>query len=180
MTYFDWLSMIAIPDGYKRADYIDLLLALHDVPFRWVVDRDENRAKDGLELRKMYEEDTGEWCDQYGPCTLLEMFLALAIRCDTEIMYDPDDLNRADKWFWMMAENLSMDKFISPFFVHDGKNEENFEFFEIVNGFLDRNYGQKWQFCPFFVPFLSTKLEKMELYYQMNFYLKWRFPTFFE
>ena len=174
MDYFSWLCFWAVPDGSKRRDYSQLLLALHDIPFRWSVAHDENRAGDGLQLRSIYEDETGEWCDEESPdCTLLEMFLALAIRCDTEIMYDPDDLNRADRWFWMMIENLKLDKF----------TDENFDygqFLDICGQFMDRNYGKNGQNCPFWVPDLSMKMRKIELFYQMNYYLKWRFPRFFE
>ena len=176
MDYFDyysWLCMWAIPDGKKRSDYSQLLRALNEEEFVWSVDHDENRAADGVALRDIYEDETGEWCDQGGPCSVLEMLLALAIRCDTEIMYDPDDLNRADKWFWMMVKNLGLDIFVDGNFVHN-------EFETAINRFLGRKYGKNGQFCLFPVPEMSNKFRHVELIYQLNYYLKWRFPRFFE
>ena len=63
MSYFDWLCMIDIPDGDQRVEYAKLMCVLMDTEFRWVIRRDENRALDGLELRDIYEEETGEDCE---------------------------------------------------------------------------------------------------------------------
>ena len=172
-NYFAWLCMWAVPDGQKRSDYSELLTALNNTEFTWTVNHDENRAADGIQLRTIYEDETGEWCDQGGPCSVLEMLLALSIRCDSEIMYDPYEPNRADKWFWMMIENLGMDIFVNGSFVQDGYNSAIFRF-------LGRKYGKSGQFCLFPIPEMSTKFQKIELIYQMNYYLKWRFPRFFE
>ena len=49
MSYFDWLCMVAVPDGYRRLEYSMLLNTLMETEFYWLVPRDENRARDGLE-----------------------------------------------------------------------------------------------------------------------------------
>lgn len=168
MSYFDWLCMYACPDGYKRSDYRRLLLALYDTEFYWTLNHDENRADDGLRLRDQYEDETGELCDETGPCSLFEMFLGLSIRCDNELMYDPDSGNQVGRWFWMMLENLQLDSFVD-------RNFDDGRFQWIVFHFMDRNYGESGQFCPFFVHGNVHRLERMELVYQLNYYLKWRF-----
>lgn len=172
MSYFDWLSMIAVPDGYKRCDYQKLLNALMDTEFWWVVPRDRNRAEDGLELRELYEEETGEGCEFGGPCSILEMLLALAIRCNDEIMYDPDDPKRADKWFWMMIENLELDRFVNEKFDREAVRD-------ILEAFCGRKVDKKVSTWLFPIPKMSTSYRKMELWYQMNYYLKWRFSEYF-
>jgi hypothetical protein len=43
-----------------------------------------------------------------GPCSILEMMVALAIRCEEEIMYDPDIGDRTAQWFWCMIANLGL------------------------------------------------------------------------
>ena len=169
MDYFDWLCMIAIPDGGKRADYAKLLMTLMDIPFVWHVSRDRNRAADGLELRDIYEDETGELCDQGGECTVLEMLIALAIRCNDEIMYDPDDPKRADRWFWMMIENLGLDIFVD-------KNFSKVSILDILDTFMDKN-GQK---CLFPVQNCPQNYPQMELWSQLNWYLMRRFGGSFE
>lgn len=172
MSYFDWLCMIDIPDGDQRVEYAKLMCVLMDTEFRWVIRRDENRAMDGLELRDIYEEETGEDCDESGPCSVLEMLTALAIRCNDEIMYDPDDPKRADRWFWMMIQNLRLDIFTNNHF-NEGKISQKIE------NFMDRNYGQNGQNCPFFLSKNVHGFVHMEIWYQLNHYLMEKYgPTF--
>lgn len=164
MSYFDWLCMIDIPDGYRRSDYSMLLNLLMNTEFHWVVPRDENRAKDGLELRDIYEQETGEWCDAYGSCSVLEMLTALAIRCNDEIMYNPDDPKRADIWFWMFIENLGLAVF---------KNENSHP--QPQTAILRILNSHKM----FSFPEQPPNFDKMELWCQLNHYLMWRFEDNF-
>lgn len=175
MSYFDWLCMVAVPDGYHRLEYSMLLNTLMETEFYWLVPRDENRARDGLELRDLYEQETGETCDFDGPCTVLEMMLALAMRCNDEIMYDPEDPNRADQWFWTMICNLKVD-------VFDNKHFSKIDTEEILEKFLDRkyeNFGQGVCFCLFPPPKLSTNFYRSELWYQLNWWIMRHFGGYF-
>ena len=106
MTYFDWLVYQISPDYHMRERYSELLFALYSTEFFWALPRDINRAKDGLDLRKQYEREVGSEIDIFGPCTCLEMMIALAIRCENELMYDPDFGDRTDQWFWMMIDTF--------------------------------------------------------------------------
>lgn len=182
MNYFDWLCMWAIPDGIKRETYRELLLALYNFDFYWSIRNDENRANDGLELRNVFEEETGEGCDKSGPCSLLEMFLGLAVRCNNEFMYNPEDPKRADIWFWMMMENLGLDKISAENAEKWLKMDKNGYFMDsfenIFIHFCDRNYGQNGQFCAFPYTKNSHKLAKTELFYHMGYYLKENFHDF--
>lgn len=168
MDYFGWLCMIGMPDGFERSKYSSLLKTLMDTEFLWILSRDENRAEDGLEMRSLYEEETGEGCQADGPCSVLEMLIALSIRCDQELMYDPEDENRADKWFWMILENLGLTEFT------DKKYDEE-DVLWILSQWMDRNYGHDGRFCPFFIPKTATRFRRTELWNQLNWYLNWRF-----
>ena len=171
MTYFDWLVFIIAPDYHQRDRYTKLLLALYSTEFYWVINRDKNRAVDGLDLRDQFERETGLYCDLYGPCTVLEMFVALAIRCENELMYmyDPKAGNQTDRWFWMMLDNLGLTEF------DDFSSFDEEEIDDILARFMDRNYGPKFKFCPFPVKNVPLGFEKMELVYQMNYYVKEKF-----
>jgi len=172
MNYFDWLCMWAIPNGEKREDYRKLMLALYDFDFYWSVSHDENRAEDGIQLREIFENETGEYCDKVGECSLLEMFLALAVRCNDNFMYDPDDPKRADRWFWMMIENLDLDIYTDDSFNYS-------EVSDICEHFCSRNYSKTGHYCAFYYPENIRKLAGMELFYQLGHYLKWRFSENF-
>lgn len=174
MSYFDWLVMTVAPHYYQREKYSELLFVLYRTEFYWTIARDRNRAIDGLDLRGKYERDTGEYCDAEGGCSVLEMLIALAIRCEKELMYDPELGDRTDLWFWMMIENLGLDEFDS------GIYEDSPAFFEeeiqyILERFMDRKYGKNGEFCAFPISFFDPNFRKMELAYQLNYFIKEKF-----
>lgn len=165
MNYFDWLVFQISPDYHERERYSKLLFALYSTEFFWVVPRDLNRAKDGLDLRNQYEREVGAGIDIFGPCTCLEMLIALAIRCENELMYDPDFGDRTDQWFWIMIDNLGLDQFENDEF---DKDEVDY----ILNRFMNREYGSNGEFCMFPGTESVKNLKKMELAYQINYYVK--------
>ena len=174
MTYFDWLVYTIAPDHFQRDDYSELLFFLYYTEFYWVVKRDKNRAEDGLNLRTRFEEETGLYCDLYGPCNLLEMLVALAIRCENDLMYmyDPELGDQTSRWFWMFLENLGL-------LEYDDANFEPDEISDILFHFMDRDYGDRGEFCAFSDDSDSENFdfgfEKTELWYQMNYYMKEKF-----
>ena len=168
MTYFDWLVYQIAPDFAKRDRYIDLFFALYSAEFFWVIPRDKNRASDGLDLRDRYERETGLYADLYGPCNCLELFVALAIRCENELMYDPDFGDRTEQWFWMILENLGLDREDNLHFDFDETDD-------ILYRFMNREYGIGGKYCAFPCKKSLSVLKKMELAYQMNYFLKEKF-----
>jgi len=164
-TYFDWLCERAIPDRYKRGSYQKLMLALYSEDFYWSVANDGNRAGDGEQLRVIFEEETGYECEKDGPCSVFEMMLALAINCENSIMYDPDEGDRTSVWFWEMIENLGL----------DGLDDWHFDidtFDLVVRRFLDRKYDRDGYGGPFFIKGFRRDMRRIELWYQLNYYLK--------
>lgn len=168
MTYLEWLSEMAIPDEQQRDGYQKLMLALYSEDFYWSVANDGNRAGDGEELRITYEDETGLFCDKKGPCSVLEMMLALAIDCENYIMYDPDEGNRTSVWFWSMIENLGLD-------ILDDWSFNVDQFDKIMRVFLDRKYDKDGYGGPFFIDHFEKDMRKIELWYQLNYYLKSRY-----
>ena len=170
MSYYDWLIRIVLSGHYRRDGYGKLLFALYSTEFYWTVKRDGNREKDGLDLREQYEYETGLYCDEYGPCSVLEAMIAMAIRCENELMYmyDPDVGDQTSRWFWMMIDNLGLDEF-------DDSNMDLDEVNYILDRFMNREYGKELEFCPFPVTDYIPGFKKMELAYQMNHYIKENF-----
>lgn len=85
--------------------------AMHAHPFRWVIPNDDNRGFDGLELRSSWwsENAPGLGEPKADWCSMLEMMVALAMRMEDEILYDPRKGDRTDQWFWMMMGNVGLD-----------------------------------------------------------------------
>lgn len=104
--YFDWLCrFVKGKNKSKYGSYDKLLIFLHKTDFEWTltIPMDANRAEDGKELRRRFGMEIGE-----KPCSVLEMMIALADRCEKQIMYDPDVGDRTGQWFWGMIVNLGL------------------------------------------------------------------------
>lgn len=170
MTYYDWLVYNVAPDYHLREKYSKLFFALYSTEFFWVVPRDRNRALDGQDLRNRFEQDTGLYCDKYGPCCCFEMIFALAIRCENELMYmyDSDSEDQTERWFWMVIENLGLDIYDDEFF-----QEEEVDY--VLYRFMSRDYGPDLEFCAFPLTNYISNYEKIELTYQLNYYIKEKF-----
>ena len=173
MSYFDWLVLIIAPDYRLRSNHMELLFALYSEEFYWVVPRDRNRAEDGLELRDKYRLEMNRSHDDIydvpdGPCTCLEMFVALAIRCEKELMYNPDEGDRTWRWFWMMMENLELDLCTDDAFDYE-------EFDDILWHFMNRKYGPNGEYCAFPCVNFMSEMSKTELTYQLNYYIRENF-----
>ena len=95
-------------------NYLELLRRLFKKEFYYTIDMDRNRAEDGKCLREEFLRvfeltDINE--DLSGPCTVLEMFVGLAERCENDIVHEDLEGNRAPEWFWKWLDNLGLLKF---------------------------------------------------------------------
>lgn len=114
--YFEWLSNLVCEGRYTRSiSFRKLLMRLHNIEFRYSIPRDKNRSDDGMDLRYRfawligYEDSPDIVLEELsGPCSVLEMMIALSIRCEENIMDDPAKGNRTAQWFWNMVTNLGL------------------------------------------------------------------------
>lgn len=170
--YFEWLFNLMCGSRYsKYISYRKLLWRLHQTYFRYTIPKDRNRAKDGISLRKCFAEDQGcadnpEMITDYmtGPCSVLEMMVALAIRCEHDIMDDPKYGDRTGQWFWGMINNLGLSS------MRDGLYDEN-KVDEIIERFLDRNYSPNGKGGLFTIRNCEYDLRDVEIWYQLCWYL---------
>ena len=91
----------------ERFTYNNLFADLYLCDFTWpdYIAGDANRAEDGLQLRH----DLGyEDILQGKPCSVLEMMMALAVRIEQDLMYNPEEGDRTAQWFWEMIVNLDL------------------------------------------------------------------------
>jgi hypothetical protein len=130
--------------------------------------RDGNRAEDGLNMRYRFacEYTYVEDADTYisGPCSVLEMIIALAIRCEETIMDDTNYGDRTKQWFWKMITNLGLGS------MHDDQYDRRFVD-DIINTFLDREYEPDGRGGLFTVKDCEGDLRTMEIWHQLCWYL---------
>lgn len=140
--YFYWLCSLVYADD-PDLSYFTLMRVLFETRFRWVIDNDENRAVDGMDLRAEYwhqslysEESFEELKDD--PPNVLEVLVALAIRIQDEIMWDPDLGDRTSIWFWDMLSNLGLEEMDDESWQEP---QDRMIVMDALNRFMDRNYA---------------------------------------
>lgn len=169
--YFEWMYQLVCDGKYfERLSYRKLLNHLHDIEFTYIIGMDGNRAEDGIDLRYRF----GYEC-QYNnpmiatylddrPCSVLEMLIALAMRCEEHIMDNPDIGNRTGQWFWNMITNLGL-KDMSD------SNFESYHIEAVISNFLNRKYNRNGKGGLFTVKNCDRDLRTVEIWYQMCWYL---------
>ena len=167
--YFCWLidKVCEYPDD--AINYNKLFRTLHDTDFEWTIPLDANRAIDGEELRRIYAIETNHserTVDLYinWDCSVLEMMVALADKCETQIMYDPEYGDRTAKWFWIMIENLGLQDMTNDNFDYD------FVAF-VLSRFMQRTYKADGDGGLFRLKNPIRDMRNVEIWYQLNWYL---------
>jgi len=158
--YYEWLMDII--DGPGK--YSKVLRRMWKTEFYAIVENDNNRAADGIELRYHYEYVTGENCNKEGACTLLEMIVGVARRVENDFLYDPEYDDRTYIWFWEMFYNLGLGDY-------DDMQYNDVKVRDIIEDFLDRRvvkgeirslFPSKWD---------KNKWPEMEIWRQMSIYI---------
>lgn len=168
--YFEWMFQMVCRNRYtEEHPYRKLLSFLHDVEFTYVIPKDANRAEDGIDLRYRYAYenhlDDDEVLDTIvGPCSVLEMILALSIRCEESIMDDPSVGDRTGQWFWKMVVNLGLGSMTDSKF--DLEEAES-----IISRFLNREYEPDGRGGLFTVRNCECDLRDVEIWVQMMWFL---------
>ena len=163
--YFDWIYHQVFNDR----SYWKLMCHLFDINFRYTMTMDGNRAEDGTDLRyrfgrEYFYEDglIAEFLDDR-PCSVLEMMIALAIRCEEHIMYDPDMGNRVSEGFKNMIVNLGLDDMVDANYNRDKVDC-------IIEKFLDRDYKKNGK-GGLFTSNSGRDMRSVEIWYQMHLHL---------
>lgn len=164
--YFQWL--IDIVDVNGRVSYRKLLMHLHRTPFTHEY-KDSSRASDGENLRyRFYNEVPGITRSNLlflnESCSVLEMMIALAVRCEESIMDDPKYGNRTKQWFWQMMNSLGLNGMSDDCFDRD-------ECQMIIDRFLDRKYSPDGKGGLFTIRGCGKDLRKYDIWTQLCWYL---------
>lgn len=169
--YFDWMCHLVNTNRYNKGhSYRTLLLYLANRDFTFLIDRDSNRDADGRDLRYRFAYDNNYDIDRTvklldrGRSSILEMMVALSLRCEESIMSDPDEGDRTGEWFWEMIFSLGL--------IHmDDNGFDGLYVDEVIDRFLTRTYRRNGEGGLFTIEHCKEDMRKVEIWYQMNWYL---------
>lgn len=167
--YYDWL-LSKIDDDGKVRRYARLLDTLFGFQFIYSIPMDCNRKTDGINLRYHFAYENGysknDILETIGDedCSILEVMVALAIRCDDQFMYDPNIGSRVSQWFWEMIDSLGL-KGMTNY------NYDDHKVVYILRNFVDRTYQPNGDGSLFYIPNCNHDLREMEIWGQMCCYL---------
>ena len=133
--YFQWLIEKVKAHSPRRCNYLSLLKTLFTMDFTYIIERDKNRYGDGVDLREeyAYETEYDYYFDDYEyPCSVLEMLVALSLRCERTITGEVDN-DHPERLFWLMIDNLGL----------GDMTDDNFDICET------RNILKKWMLRKF-------------------------------
>ena len=166
--YFNWMyDMMCKGRFAKEITYRHLFEFLNDAEFMYFVPHDENRAEDGIALRYKFCvthncEDL-EYCLD-GPCSVLEMMVALAIRIEERIMSDPDKGDRTAQWFWGMMTSLGLSSMCDY-------NYNEWLVNDVITRFLNREYDPDGKGGLFTINGWNRDAREAEIWHQLMAYL---------
>lgn len=160
--YFDWLVDLVNAD-----DFLRLCTIMDGLDFTYILPLDENRIDDAFELRDIYTDETG---DDHGrnftSCSLFEMIVAMAVRCDRDIMYEASIGHRYSLWFHCFVENL---------FEGKARRAEQYmteeEVIDICSRFMNRDYERDGTGGMFPVKHDRRDQRRVQIWLQMNIWL---------
>lgn len=166
--YFEWLcSIINTPDD-KVARNVRMLKYLYSKDFCYSNDMDANRAADGVDMRYNFSYESGYPFPKVRealidkPCSCLEMMVALAWRCENNIMGDYDKGDRTPIWFWDMINSLQIsDEYTNDIDICD----------DIIERWFVRDYDRDGKYSLWWVPGTRKDMRKREIWSQMMIFL---------
>ena len=166
--YFEYLCSF-VCDDYQEKYYKKLLFKLFSTDFYAINDMDNNRISDGFELRDSFVNDFHGNISEpeffiNSACSILELMVALAVRCENDIMNSPKYGNRTAKWFWKMVGSLGL------LDMDDGRYDEIHVNY-ILEDFINHNYSFDGRGSLFYVQNSSIDMRNLEIWSQMNLYL---------
>ena len=169
--YFDWMYHLVCDDKrFMKTSYLKLFHRLYNIEFTYIIAMDGNRAEDGIALRYRfgYENKYEDYIianllDNHS-CSILEMLVALSLRCEEHIMYNQEIGDRTGQWFWNMIRNLGLYSMDDTHFNADYVND-------IISKFLKNEYEANGKGGLFTIENYKRDLRSVEIWYQMSWYL---------
>lgn len=163
-TYFKWLVVQVVDNRRRnpRMTHWEVLKQLHRTEFLWIIRNDDNRVVDGKELRTEFLEggSVDDWETQ--GCSFLEMLIALSRR----LTFQTEGVSEAE-WFWHLLDNVGLR-------ISDWDYEEQRMYGyvdQVLQALNNRTYDKNGRGGLFPLHDPVDDQTKVELWYQMNYYL---------
>lgn len=167
--YFEWLYKNACKGRVNNnVSFRKLFSLMHNISFDFYIPGDASRANDGIDLRYRFAnrynyDNIMDIIDE--PCSLLEMMLALAMRCEDTIMANAAYGDRTTQWFWGMMKNLGLSHMM------DERYDEK-EAVKKIYDFMEHRYQPDGQGGLFYIRNCSIDLRDEEIWTQLCWYLE--------
>ena len=164
--YFKWLTNLACGDRYNDISYNRLFTCLHNTEFKYVLPMDENMAENGISLRYHFALELGyEHIPEclYGPCSVLEMLIALSMKCE-DYMDDAAYGDRTRQWFWNMLTNLGIGYMEDSIFNKASVKQS-------LDRFMNREYDPDGRGGLFRIKDCRYDLREVEIWHQLCWYI---------
>lgn len=163
-VYFKWLysKVASTANPTPSLMFYTLFRDLHTTEFVWLVTGDDNRAQDGLDVRREFIRESflhqePAW-NNLG-CSVLEMFIAFTRRAEFETDTD------ARTWFWIFLENLGLAD------LSDATPNVSQKVQEVMDTFIWRTYHRNGQGGMFPLRKPKRNQTEVELWQQLSAYL---------
>lgn len=137
-----------------------MMMLLGRKEFVWLVPHDDNRIGDGLDVRREFCEDSGAKEEALGPCSVLEVLVALSRR----LSFVAD--GPAPGWAWDLLCNLDLDKYTDPIGPRQKVKVD-----AILEALVWRTYAPDGVGGFFPLAWPDEDQRYIELWYQMEFYV---------
>lgn len=172
--YFSYLVHFVKRNTVEGYTMIELFRYLHSREFTWCFPHDENRAKDGTDLRRRFYLDCPEFKDYVhfldGPCSVFEMMVGLALRTEETLMANPAYGDRTKHWFNVMSSSMGLR---APYAIDRSFDIDYVE--NCVDRCLNREYDADGTGGFFRVRDFDGDMRDMEIWSQLHAFLNARY-----
>ncbi len=127
---------------------------------------DQSREVDGLDMREAYLDAHGFAGTRGlpGQCTVLEVLVALCVRCERDITCEPSR-DKTAKWFWDMMYYSGLCEY-----PNRAKWDDS-EVLDILERVLRHKYDRDGRGSFFHIKHVDTDMRKLDLWSQMMRYI---------
>jgi len=137
----DYLKYLCHEVGASWDDWEAVFRAGFEVDYRWDIPIDEDRAIDGIAMRRYFEYDTGRLLPENvwkKPCSMIEMIAALDIRGYKDLLSGYDNMSPEDIFLYNMhslgiKKRTKNEEIIKKKFLQEEKNDGEGGLFWVKN-----------------------------------------------
>lgn len=165
--YFKYLYNIVMTK-HHQGSYHFLMQQLYNTEFISMIPHDDNRERDGEQLRERFLDKGGllELADDK-PCSMLEMLIGLAYRMEEMLLGEPFAMS-CSQCFWLFLNNLDLSYIDDHMFLH---HEMEMEIEEKLAKLNSRTYERNGTGGIFPLTRAKRDQRKTEIWYQLSDYL---------